>query len=630
MLECKENETENTKDAILCGKSEKIDLDVPSQDLTLTFNYDKFEKTAKEQNKEKNSTKDISSFLSVQEGSRSLLEQKKAVQKQIDIFKRTNGDLAADGRFSDTYYFRLAEFYSLIKDFQSESECLSHIKNTENPEYALKIAQNRLALFENEKENIALLYNMNTAESARKLSAWYLAKNDFDKAEDALCRYINLHDEIPYHIYFQYAFLFMKKGNASKAIHYFRRSFYTQNTASAAVLLSMLYLVGATKNQKLLKKAFYWNDIAVHLDISFIPALRLYINLQLESGPEKTEKILSKYLSLNTARKDGFYFDAAVNYAKCAFVREKYGEALERLQDLVQDRTNPAAVWNNIALCNAGMKKFDRAERNIAKSLEKFREQEHTTSRQLEIILTNYMHILNAQGKYAQTLSLFEKANGEKNFDLSEENYTGYFTEYRKALIAAGDYETYFDFLTSVFLLDSNSKNLKRLVCNDILRMATVTGRKTPLAYKCLDSLKGIHKEDPRGRHTGQTVNNIVFASLELGVPIPPDILKDFTSIVGMHPCYTATYGLYLLRVKHDRERGLSYYDKAVEQSQKNGEFYYLTEELKLKRDIEEARALLESGGTAAARRLLERLSKRVERTLQGYRQNVARLLAEC
>lgn len=488
---------------------------------------------------------------------------------------------------------------------------------------------------EHTQENLLALYNLNTAETARKLSGWYLSKNDFASAEKALCHYIDEHDEIPYEIYFQYAFLFMKKGDAAKAIHYLMVSFYMQNTAQSALALSMLYLVLATKKRSLLRKAFFWCDMAVHLDLSFTPALRLYINLNLEKAPEKTERILFRYLNLNTARKDGFYFDAAINHAKCSFVKEKYGEALYRLGSLLEDGTNPAAVWNNIALCNAGIRKYDRAERNIAKSLEKFNAQknfknEKEKSKQLEIILTNYMKILNAQGKYKETISLFENTNDAKGFELSEDNYLNYFAEYRKALLATGDYETYFNFLNPVFMLDSTSLALKLFACNDLLRLLMPTAQNQALAYKCLDFLKNLHKNYPHGNHTVQVINNIVFTSIELGESIPHDLLNDFIPTIPLHPCNTATYGLYLIKIKHNIERGLSYYDRAIAMAQKDPKSADLTEELKTKKEIETAEYLIQTGDFNSARRLLERLNKRAGKTPQGYQQTIARLLTEC
>ena len=144
--------------------------------------------------------------------------------------------------------------------------------------------------------------------------------------------------------------------------------------------------------------------------------------------------------------------------------KKKYGAALDRLGNLTDNKTNQAAVWNNIALCNASVGKLDRAERNIAKALEKFQENKTDIAKNqkpLEIILTNYMRILNRQGKYKETLSLFENTNGAKDFELSEENYLNYFAEWRKALLATGNFETYFNFLLPIFMLDSDNLTLK-------------------------------------------------------------------------------------------------------------------------------------------------------------------------
>ncbi|MBP5437110.1 MAG: hypothetical protein J6Y30_03920, partial [Treponema sp.] len=349
--------------------------------------------------------------------------------------------------------------------------------------------------------------------------------------------------------------------------------------------------------------------------------------------PEKVEYILSRYLKLNNVGEKDFYFDAAINHAKCAFVEEKYGLALERLVNLTDNKTNSAAVWNNIALCNANVGKLDRAEKNIAKALEKFQEKTPNIApnpKQLEIILTNYMRILNRQGKYNETISLFENTNGAKDFELSEENYLNYFAEWRKALLATGNFETYFNFLLPIFMHDSDNLTLKLFACNDLLRLLTLVDQNTPQMESCLDFLMQIHRDYPHGKHNIQVLNNIVFAYLEMNKCIPDHILKAFIPTIGQNPCNTATYGLYLLRRKGQTERGLSYYDKAISMAQKDSAYTNMIEELRLKKNIESARCLIESGDHNSARRLLEKSSKLATKTLKGYQQNIARLLEEC
>lgn len=635
MLDNIEYEQQKAKEDVLCGKSEKIDMDMPAQEMSITFNYAECEKVAcqKASPVPVNSASLISRYLTVNTSSIALIKQKKAIQKELALFEKENADLAKDERFSDTYYFRLAGFYFLIKNYEKEGECLSQIKDKENSVYAAKIAENKLRQNEDSEENLQLLYKLNTAESIRKLSGFYLAKKNLDKAEEALNHYRKEHDEIPYEIDFQQAFVFMQKGDANKAIHFLRNSFYTQNTPQAALALSMLYLIQATNYGRLVEKARLWCRIAVNLDISFTPALRLYANIELEREPEKVEYILSRYLKLNNAGEKDFYFDAAINHAKCAFVKEKYGLALERLVNLTDNKTNPAAVWNNIALCNANFGKLDRAERNIAKALEKFQENKTDIAKNqkpLEIILTNYMRILNRQGKYNETISLFENTNGAKDFELSEENYLNYFAEWRKALLATGNFETYFNFLLPIFMHDSDNLTLKLFACNDLLRLLSLIGQNTPQMESCLDFLMQIHRDFPHGKHNIQVLNNIIFAYLEMNKCIPDHILKAFIPTIGQNPCNTATYGLYLLRRKGQTERGLSYYDKAISMAQKDSAYTNIIEELRLKKDIENARSLIESGDHNSARRLLEKSSKLATKTLKGYQQNIARLLEEC
>lgn len=179
-------------------------------------------------------------------------------------------------------------------------------------------------------------------------------------------------------------------------------------------------------------------------------------------------------------------------------------------------------------------------------------------------------------------------------------------------------------------MLDSTSLTLKLFACNDMLRVLTHTGQNPALVYKCLEFLKNLHKNYPHGKHTMQVINNIVFTSLELGEPIPKDILNDFIPTIPLHPCNTATYGLYLIKTKHNIERGLSYYDRAIAMAQKDSKSADLTEELQTKKEIESAKYLIQTGDFNSARKLLERLNKRSGKTPQGYQQTIARLLSEC
>ena len=147
MLDYKELEQENAQSSVLCGKSEQITMDISSQDLRVDFNFAECEKAAAEKklSKDKSEIFDISKYLLVQEGSLAKREQQESVKKELSVFKLENSDLACDERFSDTYHFRLAGFYALLKDYEKEAECLSRIRNKENAAYSARIAQNALA-----------------------------------------------------------------------------------------------------------------------------------------------------------------------------------------------------------------------------------------------------------------------------------------------------------------------------------------------------------------------------------------------------------------------------------------------------------------------------------------------------
>ena len=104
MLDNIEYEQQEAKEDVLCGKSEKIDMDMPAQEMSLTFNYAECEKVAcqKANPVPVNSASLISRYLTVNTSSIALIKQKKAIQKELALFEKENADLAKDERFSDT------------------------------------------------------------------------------------------------------------------------------------------------------------------------------------------------------------------------------------------------------------------------------------------------------------------------------------------------------------------------------------------------------------------------------------------------------------------------------------------------------------------------------------------------
>ena len=637
MLTTEELILQDEQTASLCGKAEKIDVDIPSDNVTLEFDYAAYE-----------STKDITqsnAILSVINQNTALSLQRKQVSKELAAFMHENSSLAADPRFSDAYHFRLSLFYEQLEDFEKQNEALQKIQNKELPDFAEKIAEAKIRLNENSKENLAVLYKLNTDSSIRKLSGYYLAEHDFDNAEKALNHYLEEHDEVPYEIYFQFAYIYLNKHDLNRAVHFLRKAFFTRPTAQAATVLSFTYLIKSIKEKHLFTKALYWCSVATEIDKTFTPALSLFVNLNLEKDEASTiltEKKLERYLSLPSARQSESYFDAQINYAKCAFNKKRYGECLERLQVLTEEETRQSAVWNNIALCNEALQKYDRAEKNIKKSLEKFQAKKSLPQNRqrekndfdrnsvLETILTNYMRILNKQKKYAETLTLFETCNGAKDFVLSERSYLNYFSQIRTALLESGKLEDYFTFLNTAFLYDTNDLQVKIFAANDLLKLCTTFNIRPEQTKACLDFLKNAYYKEPASPQMKKQLNNIVFTCLEIGEDVPSDILQPFISTIGKNPFATATFGLYQFKIKHNLERGAYYYDKAIALARESGESSNTIEEIKLKKDIEHARALLLQGDRRTSARLLERCRKASGGLLEGYRQKAESLLAEC
>ena len=118
MIDSNELENNSTQSSVLCGKSEKITMDISSQNLTVDFNFAECEKAANEQRTGtiKNEVSDISKYLLVQEGSLALKEQKETLKKELAIYKIENSDLANDERVAGADYCRLAALHARVKD----------------------------------------------------------------------------------------------------------------------------------------------------------------------------------------------------------------------------------------------------------------------------------------------------------------------------------------------------------------------------------------------------------------------------------------------------------------------------------------------------------------------------------
>jgi hypothetical protein len=122
-----------------------------------------------------------------------------------------------------------------------------------------------------------------------------------------------------------------------------------------------------------------------------------------------------------------------------------------------------------------------------------------------------------------------------------------------------------------------------------------------------------------------QNLNDAVFAKLERGEDIPESIFNSFVSNIGSDPYSTATYGLYLFRVKNDAGRGADYYTKAMKLSKDNG----LYQELQFKCRTELALYYSRNGMKKEAEREAEQIIKKCPATLPWYKNAAEKILVE-
>ncbi|AEE17408.1 tetratricopeptide repeat protein [Treponema brennaborense] len=620
-----DEQLEEEKPVIIYQIPETIDTCIPGNGLVLRLNCKFF----------KDNQTDSVAIVKNDKASEELSEIC-MIQDALQTFINDNSLLANDEQSADTYFYRVSSFYKQLGDYKREENFLLQIKNQEHPTYKEAIAENGLRKNENSSENLKILYNLNTSSSIKKLTGFYMQQEEMQKAEEAFNHYFSEHDEPSFELYFQYSFFTIQNNEPRKAIRYLKKAFYvSNNSAAAANALSILYLQESLHNKRLIKKALFWLKTACFTDVQYVPSLSFLTSGLIEIDCDFVEKQLAQFLALASSNKSSFYFDAQNNFAFCAYKQNKITDCLERLQPIVQDAADGATVWNNIALCNYRQKDFIRAERNIEKALHKYSFSNTKKEPTLETILSNYMMILNIQGKFTQTKKFFEKWNGEASFLPTENNYRNYFRQYRIALRSTGENETYIKFLKA-FFLDSNDSQIKLFACYDIINFFTITdviSHGGNLVVQTLDFMLYTYRKNVNIKNKNAILNNIVFLCLELKEPVPEDIFNTFRSILSQSPFSIATWGLYQFRIMHNLQKGRTCYEKAITEARSLPEVSNSVLNIQLKMNLETAREYLFEGGTENindARRLLKSVIKKSDLLTAGYRAQAKQLLAEC
>jgi len=118
---------------------------------------------------------------------------------------------------------------------------------------------------------------------------------------------------------------------------------------------------------------------------------------------------------------------------------------------------------------------------------------------------------------------------------------------------------------------------------------------------------------------------NEAFGNNERAEKIPEKLFNLFISNIGCDPFSTATYGLYLFRVKNDATRGADYYTKAMKLA-KNNDLYqelfsnagrnlpFIIVEIKCKKEAKDE---------------AQQIIKKCPATLPWYKNTAKKILAE-
>ena len=303
------------------------------------------------------------------------IERRNSIRREISLYAAENASLAADSRYSDNYYFRLAQLHALAGDWQEEWNCLQKITDKDNPVYAERIALNGLHTQENSDENCRRLYELNTESSVRKLCGFYMAAGRYEDAARAFGHWQDEHpDEEPgFGLLCQAGLLLLESGKLPQAVHLLRRAFWQQGSSAVALMLATVYYalslnaLQGRRHECFERKARRWLKISLSLDPGATGAIKLACRMYCEGrvngdGGEKLLWLsckLKDWLDLPSSRRNPWYFKGLLNLGLTFFIDGEYYRSLEVLRLALQDHElmekDPvpryASVWHNIALC---------------------------------------------------------------------------------------------------------------------------------------------------------------------------------------------------------------------------------------------------------------------------------------
>jgi Tfp pilus assembly protein PilF len=603
------DEKEEEERSIVSAEKRHLNFDGLLSGSVVSFNLDKIDGIKK--------LDDAPSLFSVQEaGKEKELNLYTQTKNSLESFVAENSDLAQDNRFCDTYNYRVSSFYRSLGDYQNEREFLTRIRNTANPFYREKIAENQLRTRDTAEEGLKTLDGFETEDSALYRAAYYYDENDYDKSLSILRAY---HDAKGCTCSVNGAIAgicITSLHDYRAALHYLRESFYVcRESSETALMISVLYRLLCIGNFRLLEKSRIWAQTAFALDSSDKYALSMIVHLFIKNRPAYVESKIDTYLERPSAQKSKFYTRARILKAQCRFVIGKYGDALATLQELTGTEEYAGAVWNNIALCNLKIGSQERALRNMAKALEK-----SVQKNDREQVAENYIRMLADAQRYREASDLYEKT-GFTTCPRTRDEYLDRFSVYLRTLKNQSRMKEYAELLQNVFE-NAESPAVKNCAAIDTIRFCYISG--TISGTVCRKTADFIVEQCLNGQSLAENLNDAVFVLLEQNRNIPAPLLARFTNYIRKDPYYAATWGLYQFRVKNNAGKGAEYYSAAMQLAKDSA----LYEELTYKCHYELARNYLQNGNTRAAGKEVEALIKKCPDSLFWYRTAAQRLTA--
>jgi Tfp pilus assembly protein PilF len=486
---------------------------------------------------------------------------------------------------SDKYIYRLATLHESTGNLDKALELLTKIKDNSSyykTQYATFMLKKDVNL------GIELLQQTNNEDSLIDLSLAYLQTKDLLKAKNTIeSAYIK--SQFKYKINSVYALIKIIGSELRDAIVLLKEIInYEKATYSTYYLLSLCY--------------YYLRQYE-----------KSYINIR---------------IALDLNRNN---LDIVILYSEISAKFEKYGDAVNSLESVINNNSSNEQLWLTIANYYFKMKKMENSKKAL-NAVIALNEKNGAAWNTLAIIYANQNEKIKANKYFNQAVKY---SNGNLKILINYLRFLLQHKEYSSIEILCNEFLGYINSsigkieleLIQIYLFSLKQQNKNESFIEYIIKIKTTKlynyeialvlhnymicyycseNKQKEIVYELINEItKCISENQVKNDEFEKSINNIAFAYLEFDdLSMAEKFIIKLSSRLGNNPFFNATYGLYYFH-KGNNKMGEYYYEKAI--------MYSVDNELKKllirKRDLEYVKYYFKNKMYKNAKKLIDKIS---------------------